>query len=75
MRVKTSITIDEDVLRAVDKATGAVAGRSRVIETAVREFLARRKTPREERDRAILDTNAEALNREMEDVLTYKGDV
>jgi metal-responsive CopG/Arc/MetJ family transcriptional regulator len=76
MRVKTSITIDEDVLRAVDKAAGPPASRSRVIETAVREFLARRKrAAREERDRAILDANADALNREMEDVLTYQGDV
>jgi len=76
MRVKTSVTIDERVLRAIDRATSRHRSRSRVIEDAAREFLARRaRAAREARDLEILNAAADALNREMDDVLTYQGDV
>ena len=76
MRVKTSVTIDERVLRAIDRATGRKRSRSRVIEDAAREFLARRaRAAREARDMEILNDAADALNSEMDDVLTYQADV
>lgn len=76
MRVKTSVTLDEVVLRAIDKTTSPTRSRSRVIEDAAREFLARRvRAAREARDLAILNGSADALNREMEDVLAYQADV
>jgi metal-responsive CopG/Arc/MetJ family transcriptional regulator len=76
MRVKTSVTIDERVLRAIDKTTSRNRSRSRVIEEAARDFLARRaRAAREARDLDILNENAEALNCEMEDVLAYQADV
>ena len=76
MRVKTSVTIDERVLRAIDKATTRTRSRSRLIEDAAREFLARRaRSAREARDLAILNASADALNPEMEDVLAYQADV
>jgi metal-responsive CopG/Arc/MetJ family transcriptional regulator len=76
MRVKTSVTIDERVLKAIDKTTTRTRSRSRVIEDAAREFLARRtRAIREARDLAILNESAEDLNREMDDVLAYQADV
>lgn len=76
MRVKTSVTIDERVLRAIDKATSRTRSRSRVIEDAAREYLSRRaRAARDARDLAILNEAADELNREMEDVLAYQGDV
>ena len=76
MRVKTSVTIEQSVLRAIDKTTSRTRSRSRVIEDAAREFLARRvRAAREARDLAILNESADALNREMEDVLAYQADV
>jgi metal-responsive CopG/Arc/MetJ family transcriptional regulator len=76
MRVKTSVTIDERVLKAIDKATSPTRSRSRVIEDAAREFLARRaRAARDARDLAILNDSAAALNAEMEDVLAYQGDI
>jgi metal-responsive CopG/Arc/MetJ family transcriptional regulator len=76
MRVKTSITIDERILKAIDKATTRTRSRSRLIEDAAREFLARRaRAAREARDLAILNDSADALNREMADVLAYQADV
>ncbi len=76
MRVKTSVTIDESILRAIDKSAGPNKSRSRVLEDAAREFLARRaRATREARDLEILNSAAEALNREMDDVLAYQADV
>ena len=76
MRVKTSVTIDERVLRAIDKATTRHRSRSRVIEDAAREFLARRnRAAREARDLEILNEAADALNLEMDDVLAFQADV
>jgi metal-responsive CopG/Arc/MetJ family transcriptional regulator len=76
MRIKTSVTIDERVLRAIDKATTSKRSRSRLLEDAAREFLARRaRAAREARDLEILNHAADALNREMEDVLAFQGDV
>jgi metal-responsive CopG/Arc/MetJ family transcriptional regulator len=76
MRVKTSVTIDERVLKAIDKATTRGHSRSRLIEDAAREFLARRAhAAREARDLAILNESAADLNKEMEDVLGYQADV
>ncbi len=75
MRVKTSVTIDEQVLKAIDKAASPERSRSRILEDAAREFLARRKRAlREERDLAILNDNADALNSEMDDVLGYQAE-
>jgi metal-responsive CopG/Arc/MetJ family transcriptional regulator len=76
MRVKTSVTIDERVLRAIDKATTPSRSRSRLIEDAAREFLARRaRNAREARDLEILNAAADELNEEMEDVLAYQADI
>jgi metal-responsive CopG/Arc/MetJ family transcriptional regulator len=76
MRVKTSVTIDERVLRAIDKATTRSRSRSRLIEDAAREYLARRgRAAREARDLSILNEAAVELNREMDDVISYQGDV
>ena len=76
MRVKTSVTIDEKVLRAIDRTTSRTRSRSRIIEDAAREFLARRaRAAREARDLAILNDAADDLNREMDDVLTYQADI
>jgi metal-responsive CopG/Arc/MetJ family transcriptional regulator len=76
MKVKTSITLTEDTLRAVDEAAGAEGKRSQLIETAVLEYLdRRRRQTREARDRRILDAKADALNREVEDVRAYQAEL
>jgi metal-responsive CopG/Arc/MetJ family transcriptional regulator len=76
MKVKTSVTIDETLLRAIDKAATKGRSRSRIIEDATRLYLAgRSRAAREARDLAILNAAAEDLNREMEDVLAYQGDI
>lgn len=70
------MTIDEGLLRAIDKVTSRGRSRSRIIEDAAREYLAvRARAAREGRDLRILNAAADTLNREMEDVLAYHGDV
>ena len=72
MKVKTSITLSEELLTDVDRAAGSES-RSTFIEGVLRGFLRRRALNQEQdRDRQILDRVAEALNEEALDVLQYQ---
>ena len=72
MRTKATITLEETILDAVDKAAGK-RGRSRVIEKAIVYYLKEQKSrQRGLRDREIIDRNADWLNREMEEILSYQ---
>ena len=72
MKVKTSITLSEDLLEEVDRAAGS-GSRSTFIEDVLRGFLRRRALNQEQdRDRQILDRVASALNEEASDVLDYQ---
>ena len=76
MKRKTSITLSEDLVRAVDRLSGKHESRSEAIERLVREGLAARtRRAAEDRDRALLNRHATTLNAEMADVLDYQGDV
>jgi len=73
MKVKTSITLSEEILEAIDLHIGEYRSRSEFLETAVRQFiaqLARKKAER--RDLEIINHHADSLNAEAEDVLTYQ---
>jgi metal-responsive CopG/Arc/MetJ family transcriptional regulator len=73
MKTKTSITISEDILGQIDRHVKGEKNRSAFIELAVRtylEMLERRK--RDENDIAIINRNADKLNREATDVLSYQ---
>ena len=74
MRVKTSVTLDDETLAAIDRVSGETMSRSRLIEQAILEFLERRRRDeREARDLAIINQEADALNDEMADVLDYQA--
>ena len=71
MRIKTSITLPEDLLQCIDRVD---SNRSALIERATRVYLARmEKARREARDAEIINANAGRLNREALDVLEYQG--
>jgi metal-responsive CopG/Arc/MetJ family transcriptional regulator len=75
MKVKTSITLSEDLLREID-ARVEVRGRSRseFIEEAVRAFLAHAdRLTLQAREAALLREHAAALNAEMADILEYQA--
>lgn len=73
MKVKTSITLSEGLLAAVDQRSSRFKNRSDFIEAAVRAYL--EQILREERnakDLSILNRKADRLNKEAVDVLAYQ---
>jgi metal-responsive CopG/Arc/MetJ family transcriptional regulator len=73
MKVKTSITLSNEVLKAIDLHIGEYRSRSEFIETAARTFIAKlARKEAERRDLEIINRNADSLNAEAEDVLTYQ---
>jgi len=74
MKVKTSITLSEELLKAVDRRTRQQKKtRSDFIETAVWAFI--QQLTRDEqnaRDLEIINRNADSLNEQACDVLEYQ---
>ena len=73
MKIKTSITLAEDLLKVIDERSGPHKNRSEFIEKAVRAYVAQVMRDRQNaRDLDIINREADLLNREAEDVLTYQ---
>jgi metal-responsive CopG/Arc/MetJ family transcriptional regulator len=73
MKVKTSVTLSEELLKAIDRHQSGYNSRSEFLEAAARSFLVgliRKKTER--RDLEIINRHADELNAEAEDVLAYQ---
>ncbi len=76
MKLKTSVTLSEDILKTVGRAAKKGESRSETIERLVREGLAARaRRAADEKDLALINGHADELNAEAEDVLTYQVDV
>jgi metal-responsive CopG/Arc/MetJ family transcriptional regulator len=74
MKIKTSVTLSADLLKAIDRLPGGKGNRSAVIERAVREHVAAHaRRARDERDVRIYEDNSDELNREALDVLSYQA--
>jgi metal-responsive CopG/Arc/MetJ family transcriptional regulator len=73
MKVKTSITISDELLHEIDRRSDQFSSRSQFLETAARGFL-RELTRREAElgDLDIIDKRADILNAEAGDVLAYQ---
>ena len=75
MKVKTSITLSEDLIKAVDKLAGESSNRSEFIETALRSYLAQQQRDEQNRrDLEIINRRHMRLNKEAEDVLAFQGE-
>jgi mRNA interferase MazF len=73
MKVKTSITLSEDLLEAIDQQSDQFKNRSDFIEAAVRAFIAQMlRDEQNARDLAIINQYADRLNQEAADVLGYQ---
>jgi metal-responsive CopG/Arc/MetJ family transcriptional regulator len=71
---KTSVTLSRAVLKGIDRAAGSKKSRSAFIEAVLAEYLrARDRAERDARDLELINSNAEALNREALDVLEYQA--
>jgi len=74
MKVKTSITLSQELLKIVDKrAKQCKKNRSDFIETAIWTFIEQvLRDEQNAKDLEILNRRAVALNREAMDVLAYQ---
>ncbi|MBI3537814.1 MAG: hypothetical protein HY070_09685 [Chloroflexi bacterium] len=73
MKVKTTISISDALLRAIDRKIKSKHYRSQFIETAMWIYLGRkRRNGRKPSDKDIINKHADELNREAEDVLSYQ---
>jgi metal-responsive CopG/Arc/MetJ family transcriptional regulator len=76
MKRKTSITLSEGVVKAVDRLTPKGGSRSETIERLLRESVLRQaRRSRDLKDLEVINRHAEKLNEEAEDVLTYQVDL
>jgi metal-responsive CopG/Arc/MetJ family transcriptional regulator len=73
MKIKTSVTLSEDVLKRLDRAVGPGGNRSAVMEKALYAYLdGRERRRRDARDLELLDRLSHELNEEAADVLDYQ---
>lgn len=73
MKVRTSITLPKELLIKIDALAGKKNKRSEIVETALRDYVA--KESRKElnrRDIEIINANADKLNEEALDTLEYQ---
>jgi Arc/MetJ-type ribon-helix-helix transcriptional regulator len=76
MKIKTSITLSQEIIEQIDALTDLYGNRSALIEQAVRDLIAREvRRRRDAKDLEILNQEASGLNAEAEDVLPYQEDL
>ncbi len=74
MKVKTSVTLSEELLEAISEETDAT-NRSAFIETAIWGYLElRRRAARNRREVDLINANAGELNAEARDVAGYQDE-
>ncbi len=73
MKVKTSVTLSEDLIETIDKQSGPRKNRSEFIEKALRSYISQIiRDQKNARDLEIINRHADQLNDEATDVLSYQ---
>jgi metal-responsive CopG/Arc/MetJ family transcriptional regulator len=76
MKLKTSVTLSEDLVRSIDGAARRGESRSQAIERLLQQSLkAEARRAADARDLEAINRHADALNAEAEDVLSYQADL
>ncbi|MES1156505.1 MAG: hypothetical protein ABUL73_01885 [Alphaproteobacteria bacterium] len=76
MKLKTSLTLSEDLVLELDKLAGPNLSRSSFIEIILRDFIEGRAQARKDaREIAALNRHAAKLNAEMQDVLAFQANL
>lgn len=74
MKVKTSITLSEDIIKLIDDRLTSFKNRSDFIECALRVYIEKlKKDEQNARDIDIINKQADRLNKEATDVLSYQA--
>ncbi len=73
MKIKTSITLSEEIVCRLDRLVGAGGNRSAILERALDAYLTEQeRRQRDARDLEIIDRDSKTLNKEARDVLGYQ---
>jgi metal-responsive CopG/Arc/MetJ family transcriptional regulator len=73
MKEKTSVTLSKEVLCGIDRVAGSKQSRSALIEAVLSQYLRdRARAERGARDLAIINRNAEQLNKDALDGLEHQ---
>jgi metal-responsive CopG/Arc/MetJ family transcriptional regulator len=73
MKIKISVTLSQEVVDVIDKHSCQFKNRSDFVETAIRAFIANIvRDEQNARDLAIINREADRLNKEAADVLAYQ---
>ncbi len=73
MKVKTSVTLSEDLIETIDRQSGPQTNRSEFIEKALRCYISQIiRDQKNARDLEIINRRADQLNDEATDVLSYQ---
>ena len=73
MKIKTSITLSEELVQSIDEFSGQYKNRSVFLEMAAWAFIAQlHRAERDARDIEIINRRAEYLNEEVMDALAYQ---
>ena len=74
MKIKTSITLSQELLTIIDDMVDTAQNRSQFLETAAWDYIAKLRRARlNQRDLEIIDQRADYLNGEIADVLAYQA--
>ena len=74
MKIKTSITLSQELLTTIDDMVDTAQNRSQFLETAAWDYIAKLRRARlNQRDLEIIDQRADYLNGEIADVLAYQA--
>ncbi len=75
MKVRTSITLPEELLVKVDELAGSKNRRSKIVESALVAYV-EKKTPRKrnQRDIDIINKNADLINKQVEETLEFQAE-
>lgn len=73
MKVKTSISLSEDIVARLDQLASRGESRSELIERLLREsFMEMERRAQDSKDLEIINRNADELNEEADDVLGFQ---
>jgi metal-responsive CopG/Arc/MetJ family transcriptional regulator len=73
MKVKTSLSLSDDLLAAIDRLAGPGVSRSSFVERILRRFVDERSQARRDaREAAAINRHAARLNAEMADTMSVQ---
>lgn len=75
MRVRTSVTLPKELLIEVDALAGKKFKRSEIVESALRDYVAKKNGGKlNRRDIEIINKNADLINKQVEETLEFQAE-